>query len=189
MNDVLQLMQRLALVAQAENRQLAGFAGLQPVHIDALRYLARCNRYSNTPAAIGQFLRSTKGTVSQSVKVLEREKLISKLSDAKDGRVIRLRLLKKGRDLLERVDEESAIHAALEGVGADERLALANSLAALLRRAQQLNDSKSFGVCTTCRFFTRLEDGGFQCGITNEPLTVDDSMKICIEHENQSDRV
>jgi DNA-binding MarR family transcriptional regulator len=151
-----------------------------------LRYLARCNRYSNTPAAIGRFLSSTKGTVSQSVKVLEREKLISKLSDAKDGRVIRLRLLKKGSNLLKCVDEESAIQAAVEAVGADEQLALANSLAALLRRAQRLNKSRSFGVCNTCRFFTQLADGGFQCGITNEPLTVDDSMQICVEHENEA---
>lgn len=185
MTDILQLIQRLAVVAQAENRQLAGYAGLQPVHIDVLRYLARCNRYSNTPAAVGQFLNSTKGTVSQSVKVLEREKLVSKLSDARDGRVIRLRLLKKGSDLLKRIDEESAIQAAAEAVGKDERLALANSLSALLRRAQRLNDSRSFGVCNTCRFFTRLANGGFECGITNEPLTVDDSMRICVEHENE----
>lgn len=185
MKEIVQLIQRLAVVAQEENRRLAGSAGLQPVHIDVLRYLARCNRYSNTPAAIGQFLGSTKGTVSQSVKVLERERLISKLSDAKDGRVIRLRLLKKGRDLLKRVDEKSTIQAAVENVRADEQLALANSLTALLRRAQRLNESKTFGVCNTCRFFTRLADGGFQCGITNEPLTADDSMQICVEHENE----
>ena len=185
MNNILQLIQRLAVVAQAENRQLAGIAGLQPVHMDVLRYLARCNRYSNTPAAIGRFLGSTKGTVSQSVKVLEREKLISKLSDAQDGRVIRLRLLKKGADLLKRVDEESAIQAAVEEVATDERLPLENSLTALLRRAQRLNGSRSFGVCSTCRFFNRLEDGSFQCGITHEPLTVEDSMRICVEHENE----
>jgi DNA-binding MarR family transcriptional regulator len=185
MKDILQLIQRLAVVAQAENRRLAGSAGLQPVHIDVLRYLARCNRYSNTPAAIGQFLSTTKGTVSQSIKVLEREKLISKLSDAKDGRVIRLRLLKKGSDLLKRIDEDSAIQAAVEDVGADKQLTLENSLVALLRRAQQLNDSKTFGACNTCSFFRRLADGGFQCGITNESLTVDDSMRICVEHENE----
>lgn len=183
MEKILQLVQRLAVVAQAENRLLAGSAGLQPVHIDVLRYLARCNRYSNTPAAIGQFLGSTKGTVSQSIKVLQREKLISKLPDANDGRVIRLRLLKKGRDLLERIDRESAMHAAAQSIGADERLTLGNSLTALLRRAQKLNGSKSFGVCSTCRFFERLDDGGFRCGITAEPLTVDDSTRICVEHE------
>ena len=184
MKDILQLIQRLAVVAQAENRQLAGSAGLQPVHIEVLRYLARCNRYSNTPAALGQFLSTTKGTVSQSIKVLEREKLISKLSDAKDGRVIRLRLLKKGSDLLKRIDESSAIQAAVEDVGADKQLTLANSLVALLRGAQRLNDSKTFGACNTCRFFTRLADGSFKCGITNESLTVGDSLQICVEHEN-----
>lgn len=184
MKNILNLIQRLAVVAQAENRQLARTAGLQPVHIDVLRYLASCNRYSNTPAAIGQFLNSTKGTVSQSVKVLEREKLISKLSDANDGRVVRLRLLKKGLRVLKQVDEGSAIQAAVEDIGSNEQLALESSLALLLRRAQHLNDSRSFGVCNTCRFFTRLADGDFQCGITQEPLTVGDSNRICVEHEN-----
>lgn len=186
MKNILSLIQRLAVVAQAENRQLAGPAGLQPVHIDVLRYLERCNRYSNTPAAIARFLNTTKGTVSQSVNVLEREKLISKLSDANDGRVVRLRLLKKGLGVLKRVEEGSAFAAAVEDIEASERHALESSLALLLRNAQRINDSRSFGVCSTCRFFTRLADGDFQCGITKELLTVDDSNRICVEHENET---
>lgn len=186
MHDILQLIQQLAVVAKAESRQLVGSAGLQPVHIDVLRYLARCNRYSNTPAAIGQFLGSTKGTVSQTIKVLEREKLLSKLSDVNDGRVIRLRLLKKGRELLKRIETESAIQAAVEDLGADERGAVVKSLTELLRHAQHRNSLRSFGVCSTCRFFICRENGAFQCGITNEPLTVDDSLRICVEHENKA---
>ncbi len=88
--------------------------------------------------------------------------------------------------MLKRIDEESTIQAAVENARADEHLALANSLTALLRRAQRLNESKTFGVCKTCRFFTRVADGGFQCGLTNEPLSVGDSMQICVEHENEA---
>ena len=182
MSDISELLQRLGVMAQAENRQLAGTAALQPVHIDVLRYLARCNRYSNTPAAVGQFLNTTKGTVSQSVKVLEREKLVSKLADAKDGRVVRLRLLRKGVRLLEQLDKKSTIQAAIERLGDPERAALGDSLKSLLRHAQHLNDSRSFGICRTCRFFRRLGDDQFQCGITEEPLSADDAQKICVEH-------
>ena len=183
-SEISELLQRLGVMAQAENRQLAGTAALQPVHIDVLRYLARCNRYSNTPAAVGQFLNTTKGTVSQSVKVLEREKLISKLADAKDGRVVRLRLLRKGVRLLAQIESESTIQAAAGRLGDAEQAELENSLTSLLRNAQQLNDSRSFGVCKTCRFFNRLDGGRFQCGITGEPLSSDDSHKICVEHES-----
>ena len=185
MTPIPELIQRLAVVAQAEGRQLAGAAGLQPVHVDVLRYLARCNRYSNTPAAIGQFLGTTKGTVSQSIKVLERKKLVSKLSDARDGRVVRLRLLKKGKDLLTGIDEESPIQAAIEELGPDEKALLATSLTTLLRSAQRLNASKTFGVCRTCRHFKKLDSNGFQCGLTSEPLNADDSTRICVEHENK----
>ncbi|MEL7448335.1 MAG: MarR family winged helix-turn-helix transcriptional regulator [Pseudomonadota bacterium] len=185
MTSIPELIQRLAVVTQAESRQLAGSAGLQPVHVDVLRYLARCNRYSNTPAAIGQFLGSTKGTVSQSVKVLEREKLVSKLSDAKDGRVVRLRLLKKGRDLLSRIDSESPMQAAIGNLGPDAQSTLADGLTTLLRNAQRLNASKTFGVCKTCCHFRRLGGNEFQCGVTGEPLSVDDSTRICVEHESR----
>ncbi|GJL81318.1 MAG: transcriptional regulator [marine bacterium B5-7] len=185
MDTILELLKRLGVLTQAENRQIAGLEGLQPVHLDVLRYLTRCNRYSNTPAAVGQYLNTTKGTVSQSINVLEREKLISKYPDANDGRVVRLRLLKKGLRLLDRPAHKSSIVAAISDLGKKEQDGLEKGLAELLRRAQRRNDSKSFGICHTCRFFHTLGKSEFQCGITQERLTREDSHLICVEHEVQ----
>ena len=183
MENISELLQRLGVLTQAENRQIAGTAGLQPVHLDVLRYLSRCNRYSNMPAAVGQFLNTTKGTVSQSIKVLEREGLISKFSDANDGRVVRLRLLKKGLKLLDRLGAASWIHAATGELGSGVQAALGRSLTELLRRAQRHNASKSFGICRSCHHYQRLDSGKFRCGITQERLTTADSGMICVEHE------
>ena len=46
--------------------------GLNPAQWEALRYLARANRFSRTPAALADFLGTTRGTVSQTVIALER---------------------------------------------------------------------------------------------------------------------
>ncbi|MFN2812475.1 MarR family winged helix-turn-helix transcriptional regulator, partial [Escherichia coli] len=71
--------------------------------LSALHYLARCNRYSDTPLGVTEYLGLTKGTVSQSLKVLEGRGLISKLPDARDRRSVHLRLTDAGRALIEAV--------------------------------------------------------------------------------------
>ena len=179
-----ELLNRVSLALQAENRLVASEAGLQAVHVEVLRYLERCNRYSNTPAAIALYLNTTKGTVSQSIKVLERKKLVRKTSDPEDKRVVRLGLTRKGSTLLERIDTGGSIGAAIEALPERESRALARTLESLLRAAQRANALQSFGVCRTCRFFTQTGDGHFECGITKEPLSTDDSIRICVEHES-----
>jgi hypothetical protein len=55
---------RLASPVRNEARQALAEHGLQPVQFEALHYLTRCNRYSDTPMAVTEFLGQTKGTVS-----------------------------------------------------------------------------------------------------------------------------
>jgi len=63
------LLERLTLILRADDRRTPG---LLPTHRALLRYLGRANRYSNTPGAAALFLGQTKGTVSQSIALLER---------------------------------------------------------------------------------------------------------------------
>ena len=51
--------------------------GLNPAQWEALRYLSRANRFSNSPIALTRFLGSTKGTISQTIKALERKGFIA----------------------------------------------------------------------------------------------------------------
>jgi predicted transcriptional regulator len=45
--------------------------GLNPAQWEALRFLARANRFSRSPAAVADYLASTRGTVSQTLIALE----------------------------------------------------------------------------------------------------------------------
>nr|MBA3613554.1 MarR family transcriptional regulator [Nitrospirales bacterium] len=65
-NDVLE---RLTNLQRMEARAFGLRYGLQPVQMEALTYLTQCNRYSNTPQAVAEYLGLTKGTVSQSLQV------------------------------------------------------------------------------------------------------------------------
>src|SRR5258708_20339693 len=85
---------------RTELRKSGADESLQPVHIQALVYLSRANRYSNTPQALAEYLGLTKGTVSQTLLLLDRRGLIERFEDDIDRRVVRLRLSSAGERLL-----------------------------------------------------------------------------------------
>lgn len=131
------LLERIGNLLRAEERAAGLRHGPQPVHLQALRYVQSCNRYSNTPAALTEYLGLTKGTVSQTL-----------LGGLPEG----------GRGLEE-------------------------ALTGLLRSLQGANAQRSFGACATCRHFRKEGPGRFRCGLTQEPLSREDSLLLCREHE------
>jgi MarR family transcriptional regulator, negative regulator of the multidrug operon emrRAB len=185
MNDnlVFDLLERLGGLLRSDNRQIAALHGLQPVHLEVLRFLARCNRYSNTPAAITQYLQSTKGTVSQSINLLVRNGFIAKLGDRDDKRITRLRLLKKGERLIVSIGDTAVLYKAISTLEPTESQKLEVALRKLLRASQALNEYRTFGQCQTCQHFRHLAVNRFQCGLTNETLFTADIDRICVEHE------
>ena len=85
---------------RTELRRAGADESLQPVHLQSLVYLSRANRYSNTPQALAEYLGLTKGTVSQTLLLLDRSGLIERFEDDVDRRVVRLRLSPSGERLL-----------------------------------------------------------------------------------------
>jgi DNA-binding MarR family transcriptional regulator len=69
---LLELVERLGNLMRASCARRAPTETLQPVHLQALIYLTKANRYSNTPQALADYLGLTKGTVSQTLLILDR---------------------------------------------------------------------------------------------------------------------
>ena len=69
--QIYEYLERIANLLRTDTRKLGVGKGLQPVQMEALHYLSCCNRYSNTPVAVSDYLGLTKGTVSQTLGVLE----------------------------------------------------------------------------------------------------------------------
>ncbi len=171
-----ELLERIGNVLRAEARGVDG--ALQPVQVQALAYLARANRYSNTPAALAEYLGITRGTVSQTVGVLERKGLLARTPDPKDGRKSHLRPTPAGQRLLREAVPAPALREAL---GEDAAAALASQLTALLAGLQRQRGGRAFGVCASCRHLRREADGT-RCGLTGEPLRAEDTQQLCREH-------
>ena len=50
-----------------------------------------------------------------------------------------------------------------------------------LTALQKANKSQSFGLCNTCKYFTKSPEG-YKCDLTKGMLSQSDSEKICQEH-------
>ena len=178
-----QLLERLAGLLRSESRNLLSEYGLQPVQFEALHYLSNCNRYSDTPMAVTEYLGQTKGSVSQTLKVLEKKGLIDKTSDSSDKRVIHMAITVEGRELVAAIQPSPTLQLACDQLNKRDVSTINSSLTTLLTAMQKANDFKSFGQCASCRHNLKLDSGEYFCGLTNEPLSSVDTELICREHE------
>ena len=176
MSQIPLLLERLGALIQQSVREDAARHGLLPIHVQVLHYLKRANRYSDLPIAVAEYFGITRGTVSQTLAVLERKGLVIKEADPRHGRRVHLRPTPAGEAVLgaswvERVEralgERAAAAAALE-----------DTLRALLAAMQRANGQRAFGLCRECAHFQNSEDGA-RCGLTEEPLAMEQTERIC----------
>jgi len=156
---------------------------LQPVQLNALNYISHSNRYSNTPQGVTEYLGLTKGTVSQTLTVLESNELIQKIPDKKDGRVVHLVVTSAGRKLLRKAIPSPSMRDTWEGLDEQQQNSLVEGLKQLLSEMQKMNGMKAFGLCGTCRFNSKKGENKFFCELTQEGLSQKDTELICREHK------
>jgi MarR family transcriptional regulator, negative regulator of the multidrug operon emrRAB len=183
---MLQLVERLGNLIRAEMRRVIGQEGLQPVHLEAMLFLNQANRFSNTPQSLAEFLGVTKGTVSQSLLLLDRRGLIERYQDEVDRRVVRLRLSQQGEDMLEEMQPASLWQSATRNISANR---IRNGVAALretLYMLQNHNGARTFGVCNTCIYCQRKSQRTHHCALFAERLSGPETRLVCREHVPKS---
>ncbi|MCX7082383.1 MAG: MarR family winged helix-turn-helix transcriptional regulator [Methylococcales bacterium] len=178
-SSVFDLIERMSALIRSEERRRCTELGLQPVHLQVMDYLSRCNRYSDTPAALANYLGMTRGTVSQTILLLEKKGYLKKTADENDKRMVHLSLLAEGDALMNKASPADLYSqaSAIFNENINQENVFINALNAL----QKANKSQSFGLCKTCKYFTETS-AGFVCDLTKEQLSQSDSEKICQEH-------
>ena len=178
-NRVVELVNRLGRAVHC----MQFSRGLNPAQWEALRFVARANRYSRTPSALAGFLGTTKGTASQTVKALEAKGYVQRLVEPCDRRMCRLEITEAGRAILN-LDPMLHVAAALED-GAIDTETLSVGLTRLLNRLAERCHMSAFGVCCRCAHFgldeaREARDGPHRCGLTGDPLSEGDMAQICV---------
>jgi MarR family transcriptional repressor of emrRAB len=175
------LIERIGTIIRAEERKKYAALGLQPIHIQVLDYLSACNSYSNTAVGVTEYFGLTKGTVSQTLQVLERKGYVEKQVDEEDARVTHLTLSKNGELLLEKANNDDVFEQAQQAVLSKEYETLDDALRMTLFTLQQGCEAKSFGSCNSCANFN-IEDNHYICTETRLPVSQIETHKICREH-------
>ena len=180
---IVSLLERLARLMRSREHS----DELNPAQWEALRYLNRANRFSNSPGALTRYLGATKGTISQTLMALERKGFIAKSTRVGEKRSISLMLTPKGRAVLAG-DPWNALAAAAGELGGKTRRRLAKGLRELLAGELQRGKLDSFGQCPNCRFYRekgRSSDpsGPHHCMMFDQPLTTAETQCICVAHE------
>jgi DNA-binding MarR family transcriptional regulator len=177
-------VERLSNLLRNEVRCEGGEYGLQPVQLEVLHYLAICNRYSDTLMGVTEYLGQTKGTVSQTLKVLEKKGFLAKHTDKNDKRITHLKVSSVGEQILKKLISPPLFTHACEHLSTRSKTQIIAGLKELLQAVQRSNGMRSFGVCHTCRYNRKNEDDGYFCELTKEALSQNDVQLICREYEN-----
>lgn len=159
---------------------------LNPAQWEALRFVARANRFSRTPAALAEYLGSTRGTVSQTLIALEQKGHVTREPSTRDRRSIMLEMTQTGAQALKN-DPILALAADIEGAAPDQIEAVVEVLRTALRAMITRNGGRAFGACYTCRHFRKGAGSSrstpHHCALLDEPLSEADSRAICVEQE------
>ena len=182
-NGIYDHVERLSELLRVDSRQAGAKHGLQPIQLEVLHYLSICNRYSDTPMAVTEYLGQTKGTVSQTLKLLESKGLLSKIADLQDKRVSHLKVSSKGKSLLQQAVPSPIFIKVCKTLSDDKQSEIVTTLKELLLILLQENKMKAFGVCDTCRYNTKTKGGEYFCDLIKQPLTNDDIKLICREYK------
>jgi DNA-binding MarR family transcriptional regulator len=152
--------------------------GLNPAQWEALRFLARANCYSRSPTALAEYLGTTKGTASQTIRALEAKGYIARKAHARDKRVVALDLTAAGAALLGR-DPIRQVESAAASLPPEIGEAVRNGLMALMGRLQSECGGTSFGICQQCGHL-RGGEGAQKCGLNGDALSEIDREKLCV---------
>ena len=176
---LLELVERLGNLMRTELRKAGSEEQLQPVHLQALIYLTKANRYSNTPQALAEYLGLTKGTVSQTLLLLDRRGLIERFEDDIDRRVVRLRLSSAGEQLLAEAQPTLPWQNATRNISPNRIRNATSALREALMTLQEDNEGAAFGVCHSCAWNQKLSQRIYRCGQMGDRLSGPETRKIC----------
>ena len=186
---LLELVERLGNLMRAEMRRSGSDESLQPVHLQALIYLSRANRYSNTPQALAQYLGLTKGTVSQTLLLLDRRGLLERFEDDIDRRVVRLRLSSAGERLLYEAEPMLAWQNATRNISPNRIRNAVSALREALTTLQEDNEGSLFGGCQSCAWSQKLSQRIYRCGRMGDRMSGPETRKICWVYEPKAAEV
>lgn len=162
--------------------------GVSPLQLQILIDLEREPGGVSTAGALARRYGVSAPTLSDSLAVLTRRKLVTQRPSASDARVRELRASAKGKALAQRAlaDLDQLVRVC-EQMPSEERERGLSTALDLIRRFNDLGWIRSDRMCVTCRFFERDRAAKTPtphwCRLIQRPLAAADLRVDCPEHD------
>ncbi len=189
--ETAELLVQVGRLVQAE-----GYDGeLSPAQWMALRFFARANQFSRNPSAFAEFQATTRGTATQTIKLLEAGGYLVREPSKADRRSIRLRLTSKGKKALAR-DPFEVLVRAVDLLDAKERTAMRRALHQVLSTVATSGARRQIGVCQDCTHFGRevrcnppsTARSAAECLLLGVPIQPEDVGLLCVHFQPMNER-
>lgn len=167
------LINRLARLDAAQ----AWTEDLNPTQRAMLGYLVQANRFSRSPSHVAEYLGTTRGTATQSLKSLLQKGYVTEHRSKVDKRVISYNLTDTGREM---ACVPAPLQTALATISEDESEALQRILKKLLLDIVAQNKGRAFGLCRECMHH-QDDDGDPYCALLKVALMPAEADQICHE--------
>ena len=188
--ETAELLVQVGRLVQAE-----GYDGeLSPAQWMALRFFARANRFSRNPSALAEFQATTRGTATQTVKLLEARGYLVREPSKADRRSKRLRLTSDGKKALAR-DPFEVLVRAVDLLDAKERTAMRCALHQVLSTVATSGAHRQIGVCQDCMHFDgegrckprSAASSGAECLLLGVPVQPEEAGLLCVHFQRMNE--
>ena len=184
--ETAELLVQVGRLVQAE-----GYDGeLSPAQWMALRFFARANQFSRNPSAFAEFQATTRGTATQTIKLLEAGGYLVREPSKADRRSIRLRLTGKGKKALAR-DPFEVLVCAVDLLDAKERTAMRCALHQVVSTVATSGAHRQIGICQDCTHFGKevrssppgAAPSAAECLLLGVPIQPEEVGLLCVHFQ------
>ncbi|GAB3025290.1 MarR family winged helix-turn-helix transcriptional regulator [Niabella terrae] len=161
--------------------------GLTPIQIQVLIFLLHHSDEKRKVSYLANEFNMTKATISETIRILEQKRLISKEYEAQDTRSYIIHLTDSGKEIAGQVSRfAQPISTSISGLHPDDKTNLLLSLLDIIRDLKESGVITIQRMCMTCSHYQPLENGTQHfCKLLNQELTATDLRIDCPEHESK----
>lgn len=177
-------VERLSTIYKSLMQDQSAAVGLSPLQIQILTFICFQDKESCTTTKISDELCMTKGTVSDSIRVLMKKEMITKIQSVSDSRSYMFVATKAGHNIIQELfSHTEELVNRLTGLGEQKVEDIWLGLATLLESFHSIKEIPS-KMCFSCSHYHPLAvNGDFKCRLLQKTLKHSEMRIDCKEHE------
>lgn len=145
--------------------------GLSPIQLQIIVFLLSHNEEFRTISNLANEFNTTKASISDSVKLLEKKGFVYKEKNKNDSRVSTITLTEKSINIAKEISKFSEVIAnTVDKISPEKKVILLESLLEIIHELFNQNIISIQRMCFTCCYYNKSEDNNYFCSIMSKEI-------------------